>query len=106
LKYLLGSLSDRVCFSGKNRWSRLTLPKQKGKGLLHWQTLGEGRRVYDGPVTKNRAPNTDRKGSKIALSLPKTVDKGLGSSENKVETRFNVGQYKKKRAQTMGMDGG
>jgi hypothetical protein len=71
-------LTERVCFSGKNRWSRLTLPKEKKKGLLDWPALGEGRRVYDGPVTKNRAPNTNRKGSKTALSLPKSCCQRVG----------------------------
>jgi hypothetical protein len=28
---------------------------KKKKGLLDWQALGEGRRVYDGPVTKNQS---------------------------------------------------
>ncbi len=46
------------------------------------------------------------KAQKMLFPCQKTVDKGLGSSKNKVETRFNVGQYKKKRAQTKGMDGG
>jgi hypothetical protein len=33
--------------------------------------LGEGKGHVDGPVTKNRGPNNNRKGSKTALSLPK-----------------------------------
>jgi hypothetical protein len=52
--------------------------KRKKKGLLDWPALGEGRRVYDGPVTKNRAPNINRKGSKTALSLPKSCCQRVG----------------------------
>jgi hypothetical protein len=55
----------------KNRCVQKTLKEKKKEDFKEKHALGEGRGVEDGPVTKNRAPNTNRKGSKTALSPPK-----------------------------------
>jgi hypothetical protein len=55
----------------KNRCVHKPLQEKKKEDFKDKHTLNKGRGAEDGPVTKNRAPNTNRKGSKTALSLPK-----------------------------------
>ena len=51
VRYLLGSLSVRDCFSVKNKCVQKTLQEKKKEDFKDKHALGEGRGVEDGPVT-------------------------------------------------------
>ena len=71
VRYLLGVFVGVGLFFGENSCVQKTLQEKKKEDFKHKHALGEGRGVEDGPATKNRGRNTNRKGSKTALSLPK-----------------------------------
>ena len=71
--YLLGSLSVFDCFWVQNSCVQKTLLLKKKQDVKDKHALREGKGHVDGPVTKNRGPNNNRKGSKTALSLPKKL---------------------------------
>ncbi len=77
------------CFSVKNSCVQKTLQEKKKEDFKHKHALGEGRRVEDGPATKNRGRNTNRKGSKTALSLPKNGKEreGLGCTQGRQKVK-------------------
>ena len=89
VRYLLGVFVGVGLFFGENSCVQKTLQEKKKEDFKHKHALGEGRGVEDGPATKNRGRNTNRKGSKTALSLPKngTEREGLGCKQGRQKVR-------------------
>jgi hypothetical protein len=66
-----GPLSVWDCFWGENSCVQKTLQKKKKEAFKNKHARGKSRGVEDEPAVENRGRNTNRKGPKTALSLPK-----------------------------------